>query len=473
MSAEGIMLDAVIAQRALMGSKEIVGVFEQVLGFRPSTNVIKPVHIMNDLGQCVFGGVPSLRGDLLCRVIRHAQPLPEDNSDEAMRADPLLGEVYRRAYPEELGQATITQLREGARVLFNADNGVYRAGDNMASGLATHWALLGAEGFRRFGVGAYIASLLDERGRSQLKALLEQERDPVTLALAPLRAGDPINEIVWTPRRMDTPLDLALGEGLRTLLDQPLSKPARLRALALAGCLGVCLKIFGAGSPGGRPTLLATPLDDVEARRALRDPAVQALSRSIDSMDRCLADTLAASPEWQTLTLSAVTEQGARVAIPVPTAAPSAPLALVKAMRAHKKGQTAGIKEQDIYWPDQFAITLGKKIGAVGPRHDQAGWGKHLTLTADLVEVLVLMFAPAGEPPQSWRGLWAKIRDQLGVLIGANEYQDSYALEEAGVPTTDLEALGANNDVFLEMACRRGIARRLPDSGAEVSGVLS
>lgn len=473
MSAENATLDAVIAQRALMGSKEIVGVFEQVLGFRPSTTRIKPVHVMNDLAQCVFGGAPKLRGDLLCRVIRHAQPLPEDNSDEALRADAWLSDAYQRAYPEELGRSAITQLREGARVLFNCDEGVYRAGDSMASGLATHWSLLGAEGFRRFGIGSYIASLLDDQGRAQLKALLEEERDPVTIALAPLRAGDPLEVHAWTPRSQDSPLDLALGEGLRTLLKQPLSKPARLRALALAGCLGVCLKVFGAGSPDGRPTLLATPLDDVEARRALRDPAIQALSRSIDSMDRRLAETLAASPEWQTLVLTPVSKLGARVALPVPAEAVNAPLALVKAMREHKKGQATGIKEQDIYWPDTFALSLGKKIGAIGPRHDQAGWGKHMTLTADLVEVIVLMFAPAGAPPQSWRGLWAKVRDELGVLIGADEYQDSESLSRAGVPAVDLEALGANNDVFLEMACRRGIARRLPDSGAEVSGVLS
>ena len=151
----------------------------------------------------------------------------------------------------------------------------------------------------------------------------------------------------------------------------------------------------------------------------------------------------------------------------------AAPLALIKAMREHKRGAAPGIKEQEIYWPDAFAITLGKKIGAVGPRHDQAGWGKHMTLTADLVEVIVLMFAPAGQPPQSWRGLWGQVRERLGVLIGADEFQDSEALASAGVPAVDLEALGANNDVFLEMACRRGIARRLPDSGAEVSGVLA
>jgi hypothetical protein len=43
-------------------------------------------------------------------------------------------------------------------------------------------------------------------------------------------------------------------------------------------------------------------------------------------------------------------------------------------------------------------------------------------------------------------------------------------LEEAGVLNVSLEDLSSNAELILDQGVRRGVVRRLPDSGAEVGG---
>ena len=95
-----------------------------------------------------------------------------------------------------------------------------------------------------------------------------------------------------------------------------------------------------------------------------------------------------------------------------------------------------------------------------------------MTLTPDLMEALVLMYVPAGSSPLRWQALWARVRDDLGLVVGADEHADAVVLREAGVLHVNRDDLGRNNDIFLRQAVRRGIARRLPDSGAEAGGEL-
>ena len=146
-------------------SIEHLSVFEAVVGFKTGTNTIKAVHVMNDLAQSVLGGAPTHRGDHLCRVIREHKAGEEPTSTDALWSDEgLTGEVARRAYRRELGRGHISELRSAAKEVLNYDGGMYRAGTGMASGLATHWDLLGREGLRRFGLGRYLVAVPDVAG---------------------------------------------------------------------------------------------------------------------------------------------------------------------------------------------------------------------------------------------------------------------------------------------------------------------
>ena len=204
----------------LMGRDGTPGVFERTVGFQTATNAIKGVHIVNDLAQTVLGGAPDHGGDLLCRIVREQKTdAGEDNSDETLRRDPVFGAPYARAFPATLGAERVTRARAACSAVLTFDGGMYRAGDRMASSLATHRALLGFEGFRRFGVGRYLANLLGEAGRSRVADLFDSPTDPLSRALSPLLLEAPLKDT--HPRGRDaTPelseLDRDLGRRLTT-----------------------------------------------------------------------------------------------------------------------------------------------------------------------------------------------------------------------------------------------------------------
>lgn len=460
MSAGELLLDRDAVVARLRSEADRVGIFEAVVGLNTATTALKSVHLMNDLAQQVLGGAPEHRGDFLCRVIRHEKEGEEgggeDNSDAALRADERFGADYKQAFPAALGAAKTRAIREAANLLLNADGGMYRAGDSMASGLASHWTLLGYEGFSRFGLGAALAQVLGDEGRAQVKRLFESATDPVTRALRPLMLGGDL--VPRTSGRASMRLrmfDEQYGACISNLLQHSLSKPAKLRMLALASVAWTVLRVLGAGRPEGRPTILAIPSQWSALRVKLRQPAVQTFALGVSALDAAVAEALEADEEFRSMVSSQRLKGGD---LSVPSVAPAAAaIASLREARANK-----------IYWPDAFAAAVGRKVGCVGPRSDRAGWGKYFCLTPDLLEVFVLMNVDPGGGARPWRDVWADIRDHLGLVVGASPYEDERALKAVGVPHMTLESLEHNAGVFLDQACRRGVARRLPDGEAEV-----
>lgn len=460
--------DKRLLREGLMGGEQATGVFERALGFGTATTVIKGVHVMNDLAQCVLGGAPDHKGELISRVIREDKTdKGEDNSDEAMRASPQLGAIYARAFPEALDPADRSRLRAALGAVFNHDGGVYRATDGMASGLATHQALLGAEGFRRFRVGRYLQRILGDPGQARLTELFRSAEDPLSRLLAPLLLDAPLVDRAAATEDLPelTPFDLAAGERLTALLQHPLSKPTLLRDLLLGATLVLTLKVLGVGRPDGRPAVLATT-EGQQSR--LRQEAVQSFRWGVDALDRRLAQLLEAHPLAEQLwsTRPGRGEDAIELAEDPRRWEDAAPL-LIQAARGMKKWSG-----KDVYWPEDFIISLGRKAGCVLPRKDQAGWGKRLALTPDLIEVIVLMYSPSTGVSVPWSELWAGVRREMGLVIGANELQDAILLESAGVSLMSMEDLERNNEAALDLAVRRGVARHLPDSGAEAGGAL-
>lgn len=461
-------LDVKLLQELLGGSAEAPGVFQGLLGFRTGTTKLKAVHVMNDLAQTILRQAPAHRGDLICRVVRERRGDDEDNSDGALRADPKIGRAYSRAYPERLGAQAISELRRAADVVLNFDDGVFKAGTRMASPLATHVGLLGDEGFRRFLVGPFIASLLGEQGRARVEALFRSDMDPVSRAMRPLFRGVALEERPpGDPERAPSGLDRSLRDGLSRLLTHRLSKPTILRNLALASSLAVLLKVYGAGRPEGRPTLLALPaLGDGPG--PLRKQSVQALLRGRDALDRAIRDQLALHPRFEELWSTRPRPEDPFIEVPGGRRDPEVILEAVREMRRHRRER--GSSEVELYWPDSFALALGQREGFVLPKDRRAGWLPYLALSPEHVELLVLMQIGAEEDALPWRELWATIRSSLGLVIGAAPSVDATALGDAGVPHVSLDDLARNARRLLDASVRRGVAQRLPDSGAIAKG---
>jgi len=466
-------LDARVLRDVLGGAGDDRGVFFSLLGFRTGTTSIKAVHVINDLAQHLCGHLPVHGGDLLCRLIRqhHERSEVEGNSDRVLRADTRLGGAYRRAYPESLGPQLISEIRSATDVVLNADGGIYEPGTQMASSLATNVNLLGREGFRRFHVGPFLSTILDDAGRTRLKALFQSDTDPVSRFLRPI-----IRDIELTlvsrnyPDYRPTAYDTTLGTRLSHLLAQPLSKPTLLRYFALAASLGIVLKVHGAGRQGGRPALLALA-SEWKGTRPLRRHAVQSLLRGQDALDVEVARVLAGDSRFADLTESRTPPGAPSVAVPGGGGVHAQAVAAVRRMREHQPSKSK--RETELYWPERFALALGRKAGVILPRDTRGGWGQYAALSPEHVEVLALMFADPGGASLSWNALWLAIRDELGIVVGANPYQDARYLEDAGVMHCELEALAMNAQLLLDQSCRRGVARLLPDSGAEVGGAVA
>lgn len=468
--AERRRVDLEALRCVLMEHEGTVGVFERVVGFRPATaTAYKPVHLMNDFAQCALGGAPQHGGDLLARVIR-IDVDGEDNREATLRADARFGAAFDRAFPPELGPARVEALRGAVGAILSFDGGVYRAGTAMCSPLATHRDLLGFEGFRRFGVGRLLVDVMPPEGVERLRAHMVSDGDPVTRALRPLLLAEPL---VDKQRRGEpverSPFDRNLGAALTTLMGQPLSKPMMLRTVALGACLGLVLKILGAGREGGRPGLLALSNAEDGGSKALREEAVASFRRGIDSLDRRVVSMVPSHPLAQAL----MKRPGAKAdCVEVPDTHKLDEIAAA-AVAAAREVKAAGSKVAgSIYWPDEFAVRLGRRAGCVLPKTDRAGWGRHLALTPELVEVLVLMHVARGHRAIPWSRFWARVRDELGVVIGANATEDREFLARAGVENVSDEGLADNAEAVLVHAVHRGVARRLPDGEAEVGGDL-
>lgn len=471
-------------QRVLMTPEEgPPGVFERVLGFRPSSGSIKGVHLVNDLAQTVLGGAPDHGGDFLCKVIRPEAEDKEHTGEKEMRADRRFGAAFNRAFPPALGARRVLALREAAQLVTNLDGGLYKAGDSMASGLVTHRNLLGFEGFRRFRVGQYIGQTLADEGSSRLRALFDEEGDPITRALRPLLLdGKLVDKTDRSPLPTPSPFDIALGRGLSTLMSQQLSKPVTLRLLALAASLGVILKILGVGREGSRPLVLALAAEQDGPTTPLREEAVISLLRGLDEFYKVVAARLPAHPHAQDIWKRS---KDGGLTFEVTGGVPLDEVAAEIVSEARKLNvkpkddesdaggdAASGPKERAIYWPERFMHALGRRAGCILPRGNKAGWGKRLVFTPEHVEALVLMLVSPGES-LPWKEFWRRAKERLGVVVGANASADAFALRQIGVPHVSVQQLDANANALLAQAVRRGVARRLPDSGAEVGGRLA
>jgi len=207
-------------------------------------------------------------------------------------------EKYSRAFPVELGSAQCAGWRLGARALLNVDGGMYLPGSQMASSVATHATLLGAEGFRRFRVGAFIAALLDDDSRARVRQLYMTDRDPVSQALRPLFQEGSLVE--RSPRRRPrierTPFELALGRTPGCTSQTPAQQASPVTAcgtwhlpLGHSSNLRCGAKVWSTRNPSACGGARGGP-------RPLREKAVLSLRRCVSEFDHAVADLPSSEP---------------------------------------------------------------------------------------------------------------------------------------------------------------------------------
>jgi hypothetical protein len=448
----------------LMGEPGQPGLIAELLGARLNSNVYKGVHAMNDLAQTALGGTPAHRGDVLAAAAREpVRTEKEDATDEALRAHHKWGRGYRAAFPESLEPHDTLQIRAAVRALVTADGGVYRPGDGMNSPLAANIGLLGRDvTFLPVGLGRLLFELLDDDGRALLQEAFRDRSDPHTRALLPLLIEGPLEPLQrQLPEVPRSAFDRSLGSALSRLLRHDLSKLTRLRLFLLAGGLGFALRVLGSARPEGRPAVFATAGDDRDARvpPGARALAVETYRLGLGAAELALAERL----------LSALHASGGFSSSPAPDQSvievrddPRSVLSVVR-----KLGDD---DERSIYLPQAALKSFGRRCGFVRPRGDRAGWPVRVHLDGDLITALVLMFTTPEEGVVPWKTLWRRVGDDLGLFIGVNPSVDAARLRAIGVEDAPLAALDENGERALVAAVEQGVARRLPDSGAEAGG---
>jgi hypothetical protein len=263
-------------------------------------------------------------------------------------------------------------------------------------------------------------------------------------------------------------------------LGQPLAKPTLLRYFALGASIGVVLKVFGAGAESGRPILLALAAEKTQGARPLRSEAVQSLQVARERlMDRLavelqedLGHGIKIRPsrprEGDPIEVSGTGQRAARALLEA--LADRGRRAEHDESHEDESAEGESPKAKIAWWPDRFAIHLGRRAGCVWPLADRAGWSSHIVLSPELVEVLTLTEVASGSTPVAWTTFWRNIRTDLGLVVGASPNSDADALRALGVPHLSLQQLRDNAAKLLGFAERRGAARRLPDGGAEILG---
>jgi hypothetical protein len=143
---------------------------------------------------------------------------------------------------------------------------------------------------------------------------------------------------------------------------------------------------------------------------------------------------------------------------------------VLRAARDEFSSESADTK--GVYWPETALTAVGRRAGFVEPQSDNGGWPKRLVLAPDHIEALILMFSSPDSKALGWSDFWGLVAENLGLRVGANLSRDAHDLRQAGLNQVNPVALSVNAEQLLAIAVTRGVARRLPDSGAEVGGGL-
>lgn len=463
-------------------------VAEELWGFVPGRDNIKPVHFANRFFGALCGqtGRPSAlvhtatakrrpgRSHVASIDLRHEQ------SDRF--------EVTSEAHAEE----RLDSLRAALDLVFDQDKAVYPS-EQMHSFTLTHYALTSSDPSDQ-GTGKFIAAVLaadpDQRAVDALRDALSRQDDPITRLVAPLLPADlSLGEHPQPDERATriagrSAILKSVREAFARLADhaEGLEKTAFLERAVTLGVFGIVAHVLNATDEamGGdlTPLLLCAPQPDADVREASRaalDRAIKNIARAFeqrlgqllrdrteDNLDadgyRALMDDwldpdgLSKNQAKKVREARALFEQD----FPLELAGAADPFSAFRRAAVPAAFNVLGANT-----PDRFVLAFGRLGGLFFPRSQGRG-DKYTLPAAGFYDMLVsALLDPNEEVPSS--EFWARARDRFGLLCGANPYEDAERLATRNIRLVSEPSLARNATAIAEELALLGHARRYAD----------
>lgn len=485
-------------------------VFDNYVGWRPSSGNLKPVHLANGLLRSLCGEHGDVRRLHEFVVWWHQGKVPNDERsfDALMAAD---GDGVYRAFKDHP-----SQLFEQARVytlgLLGCDGALFPTHDNSSFTLTCKQMITRDHNDRH--LGDFVAQMI--LGESSLAEIIRgyadvaQPQDPITALAWPLLRGQPRKHT-----RSNRPTELKrqrvhaeylaqVRDAADCLATHEQRQGNHLRALqrvvqfGSVAVLAHAQALAATGKLDRRVPLLVAMGSSRQTDIALASE--RSLEANIRAFERWLGDRLAEritrgdplAPEEDPLpagTTNAKTIRAVLSRICVAEQPHDEPgdeivegrMATYNRLKEELEGPAEILAHTlvDCYareykksgGPRQFLVKLAHRCGLAYPYKQGNAKSKRIRPTVLVLDTLVRACVAAGEsvPIDVFlERLW----DRFGLIVGGRRddvdgWDDAEALTRAGI-SLDADDLGANTEALIDELAAMGLARRYPDAVAYV-----
>lgn len=479
-------------------------VYDEDIGWRPSSGGVKPVHVANGLVRALQGRYYDTAELHRFVVWWRAGKIPDERrSFEALQRDDATG-VFSALIrsPQHF-----ERMRRYALGLLGADRALFPTAENSSFSLTCGRMVTRDNNDR--GLGDFGALLLGvgqgSLGEEVLRSVTDDRpADPVTALVWPLlptvskdhKPNDRLAKVA--KQRHNKAFFAAIRDAADTLATHERAQGNRLRTLHRAvhfACLATHVHAQALASGGELPKRPPALLAMGGQRRS--DVAL-ASERSLDAIysafESSLGDRLALrlaagkpltrdAPEVQAISTDGRQVRALLQKLGVarkPYGEPSkeetdARVATFYAVRRELGGDDAPrvvaqtlvgcyTREYESGGPRKFLQALGRKVGLLYPHFQGAARERRIRPSVPIIDVLVRSCVPSGEviPLEEFlERLWTR----FGLVLGgrrSDDWDDAEVLERANLPV-DADALMRNTEEFIDELAMMGLARRYPD----------
>ncbi|BDG59511.1 hypothetical protein [Caldinitratiruptor microaerophilus] len=431
------------------GIEQIFKDIYQTLGYTPTNNSIKPVHIVNGLCRACLGGYYDTRP--LNRTAVWWVRKQKAGFDEERNPSNALLEEYSTLWPNvatSQQQARFEDFRRLLKATYGADGAVYEQGDQSSFTLANERAVTGDRSHN--GVGRFLYRLLTAgRGAAGsptvawLLEVLQDNTDPWSTLAWPL-----LERSQWRPDSTSEEavesLDSPIMRGLRAAFDRLAqferrrrSKLSGLRRLGLLSSFATFLHLITrwvetakSDEQAARPPILFDVSEGTLRSVAIASHAsFRAAGQAVEQFLRYRVK-VAFESEGSLPT----SDDDARAFLTQLAGEEKNRERLLQRFIALRQSEGYSVADAVVRSvvdqglesrtgsPMGFLKELGRRAGFVGP------WGnrserKRYQVTSDFLEVLVIATVDQGEPVE-FPALLDQWRSQFGVVVGQEKDDD-------------------------------------------------
>lgn len=480
-------------------------IYDNLVGWRPASGSVKPVHVANGLLRSVSGRKYNIEavGRFL---ISHKQGGVQDplRKYESLTSDPLLRDHFGSLATD---YTSFERTRRYAKGLLAADKAVFPSA--AASSLTLTTGLMVSGDYNDRGLGRYGSALLMAGGgelASLLRNSLELERplDPISVLAWPLlvdrtgHAGGDTSDVAFMRQSHNKAFLNNMGDAADSLASHTINSRDPLRLIQRAVHF-VCVATVAhaqALAVGGkmeqRPPLLL--VSGATKGSELAVASERSLLAAFSGFDTWLADQLERRLSRgkplvrdEVIDISKVedgrsvrallrTIASAKKGHPAPTDAEvNERFQVFATARNQYRGQNAvrvfAQALQEIYsqeyesgGPQSFLLSLGRRCGLLYPHFQGRSRDKRVMPNARILEMLVRACVRHGETV-SLEAFLGRLWDRFGCVVGGrhtDKWSDADVLAAHGAGV-EIEDLATNTECFVDELVSMGFARRYPD----------